>query len=225
MDAASKKRRLEERKKKSLFANVSNLKNLSKQEYREFCGQKFYSMPRDINGTNFYRSEHERIYEQIYDSMSTKVCPMKHTNIAHLSRDEYFRDALWVTEKMGFHKLMAFKQDYCPRLIQQFYATLEFDAKEEIGFTWMTEDVRRHSTITRFGTLLGYPFGGMHSPRGHRMHMDTSKYNKQKIQCLYLPGGKAGDTANLLPLYDTYSGCSVPTFLQVVATMTLFGVA
>jgi hypothetical protein len=66
---------------------------------------------------------------------------MKHMNILHLAKDEYFRDALWVTEKMGLHKLMAFKQDYCPRLIQQFYATLEFDAKEEIGFTWMIEDV------------------------------------------------------------------------------------
>jgi hypothetical protein len=102
---------------------------------------------------------------------------------------------------MGLHKLMVFKQDYCPRLIQQFFATMEFDTQEEIGFTWMTDEVRRHSTFTRFGKLLGYTFDGMHSPQGHRMHLDTSEYNK-KIQCLYYPGGKAGETANLLPLYD-----------------------
>jgi hypothetical protein len=179
--AAVKKKRLEERKKKSLFASISDLKKFTKQEYRKFHAQKFYVMPRDITSGSFYRSEHQRIFEQIYYCMSTKVCPMKHMNISHLAKDEYLRDALWVTEKMGLHKLMAFKQDYCPRLIQQFYATLEFDAKEEIGFTWMIEDVKRHSTITRFGTLLGYPFGAMHSPRGHQMHIDTSEYNKRKI--------------------------------------------
>jgi hypothetical protein len=34
------------------------------------------------------------------------------------------------------------------------------------------------------------------------MHLDTSEYNMKKIQPLYLPGGKPGETANLLPLYD-----------------------
>jgi hypothetical protein len=59
--------------------------------------------------------------------MSNKVCPMKLTNIELLSKDDYFGDALWVTEKVGLHKLMVIKQDYSPRLIQQFFATLEFD--------------------------------------------------------------------------------------------------
>jgi hypothetical protein len=103
---------------------------------------------------------------------------------------------------MGLHKIMVIKQDYCPRLIQQFYATLEFDTRDHMGFTWMTEDVRRSSTFTHFGKLLGYNFDGIHSPIGHRMHLDTSRYNKKKIHPLYLPMGKAGDTSNLLPLYD-----------------------
>jgi hypothetical protein len=34
--AAVKKKRLEQRKKKSQFDSISNLKKLSKQEYREF---------------------------------------------------------------------------------------------------------------------------------------------------------------------------------------------
>jgi hypothetical protein len=37
---------LKERKKKDLFANVGDLKTMSKKEYREFRGQKFYTMPR-----------------------------------------------------------------------------------------------------------------------------------------------------------------------------------
>jgi hypothetical protein len=160
--AAVKKKRLEERNKKSLFANIADLKKLTKQEYREFCEHKFYLMHRDTTSAYFYRSEHERIYEQVYASMSTKVCPMKFTNIVSLSKDEYFADVLWVTEKMGLHKLMVFKQDYSPRLIQQFYATLEFDTRDEVGFTWMSDEVRKSSTISLFGQLLGYRFDGIH---------------------------------------------------------------
>jgi hypothetical protein len=200
--AAVKKKRLEERKKKALFANIADLKKLTKQEYREFREQKFYLMPRDINRGSFYWSEHQRIFEQVYECMSTKVCPMKFTNIVSLSKDEYFADALWVTEKLGLHKLMVFKQDYNPHLIQQFYATLEFDTRDEVGFTWMSGEVRKSSTIDRFGKLLGYRFDGIHRPRGARLHLDTIEYNKRKIQCLYGPGGKARETANLLPLYD-----------------------
>jgi hypothetical protein len=96
--AAVKKKRLEERKKKALFANIADLKKLTKQEYLDFYEQKFYLMPRDINSGSFYRSEHHRIFEQVYECMSTKVCPMKFTNIVSLSKDEYFADALWVTE-------------------------------------------------------------------------------------------------------------------------------
>jgi hypothetical protein len=65
--------------------------------------------------------------------MSSKVCPMKYTNIESLFKDEYFGDALWVTEKMRLHKLMAIKQDYCPKLIQQFFATLEFDTQDHMA--------------------------------------------------------------------------------------------
>jgi hypothetical protein len=185
-----------------LFATIADLKKLTKQEYREFREQKFYLMPRDTTSAYFYRSEHDRIYEQIYASMSTKGCPMKFTNIVSLSKDEYFTDPLWVTEKMGLHKLMVFKQDYSPYLIQQFYATLEFDNRDEVGFTWMSDEVRKSLTITCFVQLLGYRFDGIHRPIGAHMHLDYTEYNKRKIQCLYGPGGKVGETANLLPLYD-----------------------
>jgi hypothetical protein len=95
--SAAVKKRLEERKKKALFANIGDLKKLTKQDYREFHEQKFYLMPRDITSGSFYQSEHQRIFEQVYDCMNTKVCPMKFTNIVSLSKDEYFADALWVT--------------------------------------------------------------------------------------------------------------------------------
>jgi hypothetical protein len=95
---------------------------------------------------------------------------MKYTDIQLLYKDEYFHDALWVTEKLGLHKLMLIKQDYCPNLIQQFYATLEFDTKENVGMTWTTNNERRFSTFARFGQLLGYPLSSLETPHGHRMH-------------------------------------------------------
>jgi hypothetical protein len=142
------------------------------------------------------------IFQQIYAPMSTRVCPMNYIDIEFLFKDEYLQDALWVTEKMGLHKFMAIKQDYCPNLIQQFFATLEFDDRDNIGFTWMNNKVRKHSNFTHFGQILSYEFDGLHSPSGHRMHLDTSEYNKKKIAPLYIQGGNLGDTANLLPLYE-----------------------
>jgi hypothetical protein len=60
---AVKKKRLVERKKKALFANIADLKKLTNQEYCEFHEQKFYLMPRDITSGSFYWSEHQRIFE------------------------------------------------------------------------------------------------------------------------------------------------------------------
>jgi hypothetical protein len=61
----------------------------------------------------------------------------------------------------------------------------------------MTNDVRKYSKFARFGHLLGYEFDGIEAHQtGNRLHLDTSK------SPLYPPGGKLGDTSNLLPLYD-----------------------
>jgi hypothetical protein len=127
--AAEKQRRLDESNKKAKLANVTKLKTLSKSEFRAFWLTSYYSKPKNNSSEFFWRSEHEMIHRQIYAPMSTKVCPMKYTNIQLLYKDEYFHDALWVTEKLGLHRLMSLKQDYCPNLIQQFYATLEFDSE------------------------------------------------------------------------------------------------
>jgi hypothetical protein len=91
---------------------------------------------------------------------------------------------------------------------------LEFDTQEEIGSTWMTDEARRHSTFTRFGKLLGYTFDGMHSPRGHRIHLDTSEYNKKKIQCLYYPGAKREKPPTFSHYMISYSECSMPSHLH-----------
>jgi hypothetical protein len=87
-------------------------------------------------------------------------------------------------------------------MVQQLFDTLEFDNRDNLGFTWMTNDVRKFSNFTRFGQLLGYEFDGLETPNGHRLHLDTSEYSKNKMTPLYALGGKPGDTSNLLPIYD-----------------------
>jgi hypothetical protein len=127
---------------------------------------------------------------------------MKYTDIQLLYKDEYFHDALWVTEKLGLHKLMSIKQDYCPNLIQQFYATLEFGTEENVRMTWMTNNVKRFSTFARFAQLLGYPFSSLETPSGHRMHINTSEYNKEKLALLSSHGSTPEETSSLLPIYN-----------------------
>jgi hypothetical protein len=196
------KKRLYERNITTKFDHVTKLKDLSKQEYREFCHHRYYAMPEDNSSAYFWHFKHEKIYKQVYAPMSTKVCLVKYIDNDLLFKDEYFCDALWVTEKMGLHKLMVIKENYSPRMVQQFFATLEFDNRGNIGFTWMTNDVRKFSNFARFGQLLGYDFHGLESPNGHSLHLDTSEYNKKKMTPLYAPRGKPGDTSTLLPIYD-----------------------
>jgi hypothetical protein len=97
---------------------------------------------------------------------------------------------------------MLIKHDYCPNLIQQFYTTLEFDTKENVGMTWMTNNVRRFSTFARFGQLLGYPFSSLEAPMGHRMQLSTSEYNKEKLALLSSHGSTPEVTSNLILLYN-----------------------
>jgi hypothetical protein len=200
--AAEKQRRLDERNKKAKLANVTKLKNLSKSEFRTFRLTHYYSKPKDNSSEFFWRSEHEMIHRQIYAPMSTKVCPMKYTDIHLLYKDVYFHDALWVTEKLGLHRLMSIKQDYCPNLIQQFYATLEFDTEENVWMTWMTNNVKRFSTFARFAQLLGYLFTSLETRSGHHMHINTSEYNKEKLALLSSHGSTPEETSSLLPLYN-----------------------
>jgi hypothetical protein len=92
--AAEKHRRLDERNKKAKLARVTKLRNLSKFEFREFRLAHYYSKPKDNESEYFWRSNHEMIHRQIYAPMSTKVFPIKYTDIQLLYKDKYFHDAL-----------------------------------------------------------------------------------------------------------------------------------
>jgi hypothetical protein len=200
--ATDKQKRLDERNKKAILAYVTNLKKLSKQEYREFHLTHFNSKLKDNSSEFFWRSEHEMICKQVYAPMSTNFFAMKYICIHLPFKVEYFHDALWVTEKLGLHQLLSIKQDYCPNLIQKFYATLDFVTQDNVGMTWMTNEVRRFSTFACFGQLLGYTFLGLEILNGQQMHVNTSEYNKENLAPLSAHGSSPEETSNLLALYN-----------------------
>jgi hypothetical protein len=63
------------------------------------------------------------IFKDIYEP-KTKVRPMQAIDVDQLAHNDHFEDAIWVTERMGLHKLMKIQCNYNIPCIQKFYATL-----------------------------------------------------------------------------------------------------
>ena len=69
------------------------------------------------------------IKEEVYDKLTNKkrVCPQQPLNMAFLSSNDYFSEAIWVAKKLGLERLMVEQQDYDIPIIHQFFATAVFD--------------------------------------------------------------------------------------------------
>jgi hypothetical protein len=175
----------EERAKKAKFDHLPSLNDLSLPEFADMRKRKMYDLPRNTNDLSFHRREQELICTELYAKLTHKVCPQKVVDFEHLQKSDYFKEALWITEKLGLHPLMQIKQDYNVLLVHQFYATLVFGDGEELPMTWMTGDQRVESNFIEFAELLGYPFTGNHDPCGARMHLAGVAYNKNVLAPLY----------------------------------------
>jgi hypothetical protein len=77
------------------------------------------------------------IFKDIYEPKA-KVRPMQSIDIDQLSDNNHFADAVWVTERIGLHKLMKIKCNYNIPLIQQFYATLAIKKNDDCTMQWMS---------------------------------------------------------------------------------------
>jgi hypothetical protein len=71
---------------------------------------------------------------------------------------------------------------------------------------------------------LGYEFNGLESPNGHKLHLDTSKYNKKKMARSVLTEANQEKPQTFSISMIFYSVCFVQTSLQAVATMIQFEV-
>ena len=149
----------------------------------------------DIEDPRFWCMEQLYIYKDIYEPMK-KVRQMQAIDVELLSQNNHFEDAIWVTERMGLHKLMKAQCEYSVPLIKQFYATLAFKKDEERTIQWMSGSSPCQATFHRFAEILGYPFEG-----GHRLH-GPQKTDKNVLFDLYDQSGAVGTTTGLLPIYS-----------------------
>jgi hypothetical protein len=237
-DALREKARLaqlakEERAKKARFDHLPSIKDLSLPEFADMRKRKMYDLPRNSNDLSFHRREQQLICTELYAKLTHKVCPQKVVDFEHLRKSDYFKEALWITEKLGLHPLMQLKKDYNILLVHQFFATLVFGDGEELPMTWMTGDQVIHSNFIEFAEELGYPFKGNHMPCGTRMHLSGVAYNKKALSPLYgkltkdaIDQGKkivVGDSYGLRTRSTTFSsGCFVRILPQVRVIWMLF---
>jgi hypothetical protein len=184
---------------------LTSLAGLSKRDYRNMRTQQFYEMPRNTENPQYHRREQQLIKEEYYENLNSKwpVCPQKAPDFAHMRQHAYFKDALWITEKLGLHPLMAIQQDYNIHVVQQFFATLVFGTGVNRPMTWMTGDMRCQSDFHQFASLLGYEFRGANTALGRRMHIEGQEYNKKQLLPLYLNPKHVGKAKGLSTLGNT----------------------
>jgi hypothetical protein len=157
----------------------------------------------ELEDSRFWCLNQKLIYEQVYRTMSQRVCYMHVLDRTHLRKKfEYFGDALQIMKRLGLFHLMDIQCHYNEKIIQQFYATLSFGKNEALTFKWMTGDKMRQSDLYEFAKLLNYGFQGFSVPVGHRVHQHGAHPDKNCLAPLYSSSGKIGTIVGLLPLYN-----------------------
>jgi hypothetical protein len=117
-------------------------------------------------------------------------------------KSEYFGDALGIMKRLGLFQLMDIQCHYNEKIIQQFYATLSFQADEPLTFRWMCGDTMRQSNFYEFAELLNYDFQGFSVPIGHRLHQHGVQPDKNRLAPLYSSKGNISTIKGLIPLYN-----------------------
>jgi len=193
-----------ERRRKEKLINFASINDLNKREYAEMRKQNFYAMPRNAQDIRFHRREQELIYSEVYGKLSKRVpvCAQKVLDFPHMRTHPYYVDAVWISERLGLHGLMQFKQDYNISLIYQFFATVVFDTNEERTMTWKTGHVECKSNFIEFAKILGYPYDGASVPSGVWMHSEVRESDKKKMAPMYWDKKAVGTGQGLHTLFN-----------------------
>ncbi|KAK1629283.1 hypothetical protein QYE76_003598 [Lolium multiflorum] len=173
-----------------------NYKNLDIVTYSALRQKNWYEdveRELDIEDPRFWCMEQIFIFKDIYEPMK-KVRPMQAIDVELLSRNDHFEDAIWVTERMGLHKLMKVQCDFSVPLIKQFYATLAFKKDDDRTMQWRSGSSPCEASFHKFAQLLGYPFEG-----GHHLH-GPQRTDKDVLYDLYDKNGAVGTITGLLPI-------------------------
>ncbi|KAK1663626.1 hypothetical protein QYE76_051785 [Lolium multiflorum] len=125
------------RKGKETRENYKNMDIVTYSALRQKNWYEDVERELDIEDPRFWCMEQIFIFKDIYEPMK-KVRPMQVIDVELLSQNDHFDDAIWVTERMGCHKLMKVQCDFTIHLIKQFYATLTFKKDEDRTMQWMS---------------------------------------------------------------------------------------
>ena len=109
---------------------------------------------------------------------------------------------MWIVRKLGLEKLTTTQQNYSIKLVQQFFATVQFGNDDDVMLTWMTGPIKCVSSMTRFGEMLGYEFRRGEEPKGRIMHVEGSTYEKRSLAPLYSNKASVGTNNDLLPTFN-----------------------
>ena len=183
------------RKGKETRVNYKDMDSVAYSALRQKNWYEDVERELDIEDPRFWCMEQLFIYKDIYEPKS-KVRPMQAIDVDLLSQNDHFEDAIWVTERMGLHKLMKVQCNFSIPLIQQFYATLSIKKDDDRTMQWMSGTSPCQASFHRFAELLGYPFEG-----GHRLH-GPQRTDKDVLYDLYTENGVVGTITGLLPIYD-----------------------
>ncbi|KAM0827102.1 hypothetical protein ACQ4PT_068424 [Festuca glaucescens] len=193
----------EERARKRNKAKNETMYTIYISDYKELRKKFVYDQRKTSRYDCFWSKEQELIMSQIYDTFSTKVCPMRAFDLEKMEQKAYFNEKLWVAEKLRLHPLMELRQDYNIQLVHQFFATVYFGDSNDGYIYWITGNKPYKSTFRRFAAILGYPFKGLTlADVGERMHTKGVEPDKNKLAPLYMAHGAPGLAKDLLPLYD-----------------------
>jgi len=106
--------------KKARYDSLLTMLDLNEPDFADMRRRIHYEM--EVNSMNpmFWRHEQELIFKIYAKLKKAPVCPMCYISFAQLKTNEYFKDALWVAEKLGLHHLMSHKQNYNIEQVHQF---------------------------------------------------------------------------------------------------------
>ena len=183
---------------------MSTVLGMSKTEFRYMREQPFFDMPQTSMDPKFWSKEQELVMKELYEKLSAAnaVCVQKVLNLTALSTKPYLQEIVWIVRKLGLEKLMTTQQNYSIKLVQQFFATVQFGNDADVTLTWMIGSIKCVSSMTRFGELLGYGFRNGEESKGRIMHVEGLHYDKKKLTPLYSNKESMGTNKDLLPTFN-----------------------
>ncbi|KAM0871134.1 hypothetical protein ACQ4PT_039597 [Festuca glaucescens] len=99
-------------------------------------------------------------------------------------QDNYFRCIHGVLTTMDIFTLANVKQNFCPELVAQFYATIWFKEDNARHMTFMCGNHRFDTTFGEFAASLGYPWCFANEDHGFKIH-SHQEFDSEMIEFCY----------------------------------------